>query len=72
MSCLIIRSQIPNLGLFDLNTTIPTRFQALPHVLRENRARVAQFLIYCTITTLGSQIQIFWVTEMADKFSFEF
>ena len=46
MSCLIVQSQTPNLGLFDLNTTIPTRFQALPHVLRENRARVARFSIY--------------------------
>jgi len=27
---------------------------------------------YCTITTLGSQFPKFHVTEMADKFSFEF
>ena len=46
MSCLIVQSQTLNLGLFDLNTTLPTRFQALPHVVRENRARAARFSIY--------------------------
>ena len=60
MSCLIVRSQTPNLGLFDLNTTIPTRFQALPHVLRENRARVARFLIYTLKLTPLTSCSIAW------------
>ena len=60
MSCLIVRSQTPNFGLFDLNTTIPTRFQALPHVLRENRARVARFLIYTLKLTPLTSCSIAW------------
>ena len=60
MSCLIVRSQTPNLGLFDLNTTIPTRFQALPHVLRENRARVARFSIYTLKLTPLTSCSIAW------------
>jgi hypothetical protein len=46
MSCLIVQSQTLNLCLFDLNTTLPTRFPALPHVVRENRAWAAWFSIY--------------------------
>jgi len=46
MSCLIVQSQTLNLGLFDLNATLPTRFRALPHVVHENRAWAARFWIY--------------------------
>jgi hypothetical protein len=45
-SCLIARSQALNSCLTDLNNTVPTRFQAPPHVVRENRAWAARFLGY--------------------------
>ena len=59
----IPQSQALNLGLIHLNNAPPTRFQVLPHVVRQNRALAAQLFIYSLkLTPLASHL-IVWANS---------